>query len=99
MRAVKVSFAPRARNDLAEIHSWLAERSATAATSVIAAIRTTANLIGEYPRIGRETNIDRVKLLPVVRYPYLVYYTLEPDEVVVIHVRHGARSEPEPGEL
>jgi toxin ParE1/3/4 len=70
---VKVSFAPRARNDIADIHAWLSERSVTVTVAVISAIRSSADLIGEYPGIGRATNIDGVKALPVVRYPYLVY--------------------------
>jgi toxin ParE1/3/4 len=96
---VKVGFAPRARNDISDIQAWLSERSATGATTVISAIRSTADIIGEYPGIGRSTNIDGIKVLPVVRYPCLVYYTLEPDEVVVVHIRHGARALPRPEDI
>ena len=98
VRNMKVRFAPRARDDIAGIHSWLSERTAAART-VISEIRRTADLIGEYPQIGRLTDIPGVKVLPVVRYPYLVYYTLEPDEVVILHVRHGSRAAPEVGGL
>ncbi|MEQ1672783.1 MAG: type II toxin-antitoxin system RelE/ParE family toxin [Hyphomicrobium sp.] len=96
---MKVSYAPRARDDLSEIHGWLSERSTQAATTVISAIRDTARLIGEYPGIGRSTDIDDVKVLPVVRYPYLVYHTVQPNEVVIVHVRHGSRAGPELGEF
>ena len=96
---MKVTFAPRARTDLDEIHSWLSERSAVAAISVLGAIRGTTDLIGEYPQIGRATDIEGVKLLPVIRYPYLVYYTLEAGKVVIVHVRHGARADPVAGEI
>ena len=99
MRPVKVCYAPRAHKDLVEIHAWLSERSANVAAAVLAAVRSTADLIGEYPQIGRATDIDGVKVLPVVRYPYLVYYTVEADEVVIIHVRHGARTSPDLGDL
>ncbi len=96
---MKVSYTPRARTDLARIHDWLSERSIQAAPAVIAAIRDTARLIGDYPGIGRPTDIEGVKLLPVVRYPYLVYYMTEPDEVVIVHVRHGSRLGPERDEF
>ena len=99
MPRVRATFAPRARNDIADIHLWLSERSPTGAVAVISAIRSTAELIGEYPHIGRATDIEGVKSLPVVRYPYLVYYTLEPDEIVIVHIRHGARALPGPDEL
>jgi toxin ParE1/3/4 len=77
--SLKVSFAPRARNDIARIHLWLSERSPISAVAVISAIRSTAELVGEYPHIGRASDIEGVKSLPVVRFPYIVYYTLEPD--------------------
>jgi plasmid stabilization system protein ParE len=25
------------------------------------------------------------------RYPYIVYYRVQNDEVVIVHIRHGAR--------
>lgn len=99
MRPLTVTFAPQARSDIGQIHEWLAERSANAATGVITSIRETSQLIGEYPMIGRVTEFAGVRVLPVIRYPYLVYYLVEAHEVVIVHVRHGARAAPESREL
>jgi plasmid stabilization system protein ParE len=33
-------------------------------------------------------------MTPVPSYPYLIFYTVEADEVVILHVRHGARLKP-----
>lgn len=96
---MRLTYTPRARGDIGEIHDWLSERSTTAARDVAAGVRDTAELIAEYPKIGRGTNIEGVRVLPVVRYPYLVYYTIEADEVVIVHVRHGSRDVPQPGEI
>nr|WP_245323559.1 type II toxin-antitoxin system RelE/ParE family toxin [Bradyrhizobium stylosanthis] len=32
-------------------------------------------------------------MFPTVRYPYLVFYTVNPadDQVVILHVRHGGQ--------
>ncbi len=50
-----------------------------------------------------EKAIEKVKRLPsdrpVVQYPYLVYYTMEPDSVSIVHVRHASRDHPKPGEI
>jgi plasmid stabilization system protein ParE len=59
----------------------------------------TARLLAEYPGIGRQTDVPDVRVLPVARYPYLVYYTLVGNELVVVHVRHGARAAPSPANL
>lgn len=37
--------------------------------------------------------------MPLVEYPYLIFYTVMPDEIVVLHIRHSARRAIEPTEL
>jgi len=43
--------------------------------------------------MGRMTNQAGVRVLPAVRYPYLIFYTIiaADDEVRVLRVRHGRR--------
>jgi toxin ParE1/3/4 len=99
MRPVKLSWSPRARGDIESIYEWIAPHNKRAAESVVAEIRKTGELLREYPGVGRPTNIADVQVIPVVRYAYLVYFTRVADEIVVVHVRHGARSEPTPEEF
>jgi plasmid stabilization system protein ParE len=35
-----------------------------------------------------------VRMAPLGRYPYLIFYAIEGDDVVILHVRHGARQRP-----
>jgi plasmid stabilization system protein ParE len=44
--------------------------------------------------MGQITDEDGVRKIPVGPDPYLIFYAVEPDEVVVLHVRHGARRNP-----
>jgi plasmid stabilization system protein ParE len=44
--------------------------------------------------MAQETREPGVRRIPAGRYPYLVYYTVEANEVVILHVRHGARRSP-----
>jgi hypothetical protein len=37
--------------------------------------------------------------MPLGRYPYLVLYTLHDDEIVILHVRHGAHKPIDPSSL
>jgi plasmid stabilization system protein ParE len=32
--------------------------------------------------------------MPVGRYPFIVFYSVEGDTIVILHVRHGARRWP-----
>lgn len=96
---MKLRYTPRARSDIADIHEWIAERNPRAATAVVDRIQWTTALLSERPGIGRPTNIPGVRVLPVVRYPYLVYHAIEDDTLVIVHVRHGARDAPRAEEL
>jgi hypothetical protein len=37
--------------------------------------------------------------MPLGRYPYLLFYTLSGEELIVLHVRHGARQPIDPHRL
>ncbi|VIO70723.1 hypothetical protein CI41S_25350 [Bradyrhizobium ivorense] len=99
MRPVKLRFAPRARNDIDDIHEYIAERNKRAATAVVRQIRLTCVLLARYPRLGRETDMPEVKVFPTSRYPYLIYHRITEQEIIIIHVRDGRRDTPKSGEL
>ena len=84
---MRLRFAPRARTDIAYIYQYIASHNTSAATAVVRQIRSTSQLLARYPGLGRETNIPGVRVFPTARYPYLIYYRVLADEVVIIHVR------------
>jgi plasmid stabilization system protein ParE len=94
---VKIRYLPRAVGDLAEIGEFIAERNPAAARAVEGKIRET---VSEHPEIGRA--LDQrpgVRVMPVVRYPYLIFYESVGAELLILHVRHGARAPLDPEEL
>jgi len=92
---VKLRYAPRARVDISDIHEYIAQHNAAAATAVVRQIRSTSQLLARYSGLGRETDISGVRVFPTARYPYLVYHRLLGDELIVIHIRDGRRDAPE----
>jgi toxin ParE1/3/4 len=42
-------------------------------------------------RVAQRPNVRR---LPLVRYPYVVYYEIGAGEVTVLRILHGARRQP-----
>jgi len=92
---VRLRFAPRARTDIADIYHYIFSHNASAATAVVRQIRFTGQLLARYPGLGRNTDIFGVRVFPTAGYPYLVYYRVVADEVVIIHVRDGRRDAPE----
>jgi len=53
-------------------------------------------LLAEFPFVGHLTDEAPVRVLPVVRYPFLIFYTIDDatDEIMVIHLRHAAQERP-----
>lgn len=96
---MRLRWTPRARSVIDAIHDYISKHNPRAATALIDRIRQSAALLANYPRMGRETDIASVQVLPVVRYPYLLYHRVDDDELVIVHVRYGARDAPQPGAL
>ena len=90
---------PRAVSDLEAIRTFLVPLSPRGAERVRAAIADSIDLLAQFPRCGRDTNMRDVRVLPVVRFPYLLYHLVTRDEVVILHVRHAARAAPTAGDL
>ena len=97
---MKVRYSPRATDDLIAIADYLAERNPVVARAVEARLRRTIDLLSEFPGSGRAlTQRPSVRVIPLTRYPYLVFYTVSADELCILHIRHGARVPVEAGEL
>jgi toxin ParE1/3/4 len=93
---MKLRYAPRAKADIADVHAFIAERNPKAATAVVRRIRAAANLLARFPGVGRATDMPRIRVLPAPPFPFLIYYTQTSKEIVIVHVRHGARDAPTP---
>ena len=89
---MKVRLTARAESDLEAIRDYLVPRSPQGAERVRQSIEASIDLLASFPGIGHETDIADISVLPVVHYPYLIYHTVAPDELIVVHIRHGARA-------
>jgi toxin ParE1/3/4 len=90
---MRVRYSPRALRQIEQIHRDIAQHNPSAAVRVIARIRELCERLGEFPGMGPRTNRPDIRVLPVVRYPYLIFYTIIPanHEVRILRVRHGRR--------
>ncbi len=90
---MKVTYSRRALRQLEDIHAYIDKRDPRAAREVAGRIRGLCEHLGEFPGIGTQTDRQGVRILPVVRYPYNIFYMILPelDEVRILRIRHGAR--------
>lgn len=78
---------------------YLGEDAAQAALGFINALERAYAHIGRHPDIGslryaHELNLPSLRVWPLTRYPYLVFYVARADYVDVWRVLHGQRDIP-----
>jgi plasmid stabilization system protein ParE len=55
-------------------------------------LKERAERLSRFPNAGQETDRPGIRALVDSRHPYLIFYTVQKDEVV--NVRHAARQRP-----
>jgi toxin ParE1/3/4 len=88
---MRVRYTPRARDDLQAIIDYLSNQSLQGVRNVKRSLDATIKLIGNFPDSGRLAGEDGVRVLPLGRYPYLVYWIVEAGEAWIVHIRDGRR--------
>lgn len=93
---MRIRWTETALTELEDIFTYIHERNRAAATAVVERIEGLAALLGEFPLAGHVTDEPDVRTFSVVRYPFLVFYTIDEPvgEVVILHVQHGAQQRP-----
>jgi plasmid stabilization system protein ParE len=92
---MKLRYSRRALAELDAILSDLGSKNPAAARSLRARVFQIGERISQFPQ-GYQQVAERpgVRRVPMVRYPYLIFYKVLDDEAVVLRIIHGARKEP-----
>jgi plasmid stabilization system protein ParE len=89
---MKVVYTPAALSDLDQIAEWLAFHYPTIAPAVEGRIRAVVARIGQWPESARRSaKRAGVRVVPVGRYPYRIFYRVTADAVEILHIHHAAR--------
>jgi plasmid stabilization system protein ParE len=90
---MKVEYAKRALSDLRNISDYHSRSDDPALGERIAAgIRRTTARIARAPESGRGV-VQRpgVRVVPLLRYRYLIFYRIAGDTIRILHIRHTSR--------
>lgn len=92
---MRVEYARRALSDLIEISTYYAETgNRQTGERVALRIREVVARIARFPQSGRPVSgRPNVRVMPLRRYPYLIFYRTAPDMVRIVHIRHTARQQ------
>jgi plasmid stabilization system protein ParE len=88
---MKTRLASAAAQDLAEILRFLSDQSPSAARGFRDKFREVRQLIGDYPKTGRQTDEPAIRYVNAGRYPYLVFFEIFETQIVIVRIIHGAR--------
>jgi plasmid stabilization system protein ParE len=88
---VRLRYTRRATAELDEVLTYIEARSPLGARRVQARIELIINLLLQHPHAGQLTSKGRLRRMIASPYPYLIFYEVTGDEIVIHGVRHSAR--------
>ena len=90
---MKIRYTRKALAQLDQIYSTIEAHNARAAKNVNARIKRAIGRLARFPYSCRETERPGIRVLAIVRYPYLVFYAVDEaaQEVQILRVRHSAQ--------
>lgn len=91
---MRVRFTATASNEIALILTDLGQKNLSAADRVASRIRDLVERLREFPLSGAPTDNPDVRVAVLIPFPYLVFYMVQGDYLIVRNVRHAARKRP-----
>lgn len=89
---MKVEYSARAVSDLRKVSLGSRAFGETVAGAVEARIREVVERIAQAQQSARQlVGRPSVRVVPLVRYPYKIFYTVLADAVQILHIRHTSR--------
>lgn len=82
-------FRPEVAQDVAAAHDWYAERSDTAAPRFMVRLESAFERIDRAPQEFPVVHRD-VRRALLARFPYAIFFVIEPSAIVVLAVLHQA---------
>lgn len=91
MNDTPVRYTQRAALELDQLLKKIGTKSPQGTNNVMARIKAAIALLPEQPFAGRLTSKNGLRRIVAYPYPYLVFYRVVGDEILIVGVRHGAR--------
>jgi plasmid stabilization system protein ParE len=90
---MNVLITAAARNDLRDIGEWLTLHYPAVAPHAERRFRDAFARIGRWPESGpHSAGREGVRVMPLGRYPYKIFYRITGNAVEILHIHHAARA-------
>jgi len=91
---MKVRYTEPAALELDESISYLRDNAPAVVAAFADSIDDAVAQLLEHPWSAQETEMRGVRRKYIRRFRYVIFYAVEDDEVVILHIRHAARRWP-----
>lgn len=91
---MEIEWLDSAEDDIDQIADYLDPLNPVASHRIITRIEQAVEKLRLYPFAGRRGRDAGTRELVVLRTPYVVVYSVQPEYVAILHVIHGARRWP-----
>lgn len=88
---MKIRYTLPALADLDSILTYISATSPKGAARVQKRIQDVISLLLTHPEIGLRTDDPGVRRLTTTPYPFLIFYEISSQEIIIHGIRHGAR--------
>ena len=88
---MRIRYTLPAAADLEGVLEYLTLHSPQGARHVQARIKSVEKLLAQFPLAGSPTRLAWLRRLTTTPYPYLIFYEVTDEEVIIHAVRHSAR--------
>lgn len=91
---MRVRWLQKAIRNLDAEANHIAQDNSTASSEMFVYVKTKVDALSEFPLSGRPGRIPCTRELVIDRYPFVVPYRVEGDELHVLRVFHTRRKQP-----
>ena len=88
---MRLHVTKRAATQIERALDYIEAESPQGANRMRERIQALFHLLAEHPYAGQATDLPGVRRLSVSPYPYLIFYRVTDDEVIVQRIRHTSR--------
>jgi plasmid stabilization system protein ParE len=91
---MKLIFTSAALADLDDIHSFVSVNYPSVVPSLERRISAVLARIEQWPKSAREVDVrSGTRVVPLIRYPYKIFYRIVGDRIEILHIHHTARDD------
>jgi toxin ParE1/3/4 len=91
---MKARFSEPAADDLEQAVAYFRKHAPSVANDFAASVAHAIDLLEDNPYLAEETERSGIRRWYINRFRYFILYTIEGDELLIVHVWHAARRWP-----